>query len=99
MPESVRKQVEETSKLFPDSYPPTVIGGLIPLGDGRLLVRHPETADFPNARYDLIDRRGRLSSTIALAHGESIVAVTAKSAYVVWKDDDDIERLRRHPWP
>ena len=25
-------------------------------------------------------------------------AVSKTAVYVVWKDDDDIERLRRHPW-
>jgi hypothetical protein len=24
--------------------------------------------------------------------------VSKTAVYVVWKDDDDIERLRRHPW-
>jgi len=99
IPESVRKQLEDASKLFPDTYPPTIAGGLITVADGRLLIRHPETADVPNPRYDLVDRRGRLAGTIAMVAGESILAITRTAAYVAWKDSDDIERLRRHPWP
>jgi hypothetical protein len=99
MPEAMRREFDAASKLFPDAYPPVVPGGAIAMPDGRLLVRHPATADLPNARYDIVDRRGKLAGTVALAKGEEIVSFGAKAAYVVWKDDDDIERVRRHPWP
>jgi hypothetical protein len=36
---------------------------------------------------------------VAMAENERIVGFGVKSVYVAWKDADDIERLRRHPWP
>ena len=97
--EARRRKVESAMKSVPDALPPTVPGGLIPLDDARLLVRHPDTADQPHARYDLVDRRGALVGTIAMPKGETIVAISRKWAYVAMTDDDGLQYLRRHPWP
>ena len=97
--DAVREQAAVAAKSFPAVYPPFVINGVIAASDGRAIIRRPETADKPNARYDVVDRAGRLVGTIEMAKGERLAAVTKAYAYVVWKDDDDIERLRRHPVP
>ncbi len=110
--ETLRGQVELAMKMIPDVLPPiatqgpTVQGGpnvrqpgLIVLGDGRLLIRHPETPDHPTARYDVVDRRGVQVGAIALGKAEWITAVSRKWAYIVSMDDDGLQYLSRHPWP
>jgi hypothetical protein len=84
---------------FPATYPPYVAGALLASRDGQLLARRPITVDFPDWRYDVVDRRGQLVGVLMMAKGERIVGFGEKSVYVVTKDDDDIERIRRHPWP
>jgi hypothetical protein len=69
-----------------------------PFAGGNLWLRRPVSMSFPNYRYDVVDRSGVLLGVVSLAKGERIVAVSKTAVYVVWKDDDDIERLRRHPW-
>jgi hypothetical protein len=96
--EARRKQVETVMKHVPETVPPFATAGLIPAEDGTLIIRHSETASQPNARYDVVDRSGRLRGTIALDKGESIAAVSKKWAYVVYVDDDGLNFLRRHPW-
>lgn len=53
----------------------------------------------PGNFYDIVGRRGMLAARIRLADNERFIAFGARSAYVVEKDADDVERLRRHPWP
>lgn len=96
--EARRKQVETVMKQVPGEVPPFATAGLIPAEDGTLIIRHNETASQPNARYDIVDRSGRLRGTIAMDKGETISAVSKKWAYVVFVDDDGLNFLRRHPW-
>jgi hypothetical protein len=98
LPEQLRRDIESQRDQFPANFPPFVSGGLIAAADGHLLLQKPASADFPDPRYDIIDRRGKLFGTLSLAKGERIVTVSKKSVYVTWKDADDITRLRRHPW-
>lgn len=98
MPEALRADIAALRDQFPDVFPPFV-SGLIAGDNGQLLLRRPQTADFPDYRYDVVDRRGRLLALVSLAARERILTVTRTAAYVVWKDQDDVERLRRHPWP
>jgi hypothetical protein len=93
-----RRQIEDAMKQAPDAMPPFSVQALIPAEDGTLLIRHNVTASQPNARYDIVDRSGRLRGTIALDKGETIAAVSKKWAYVVYVDDDGLNFLRRHPW-
>ena len=72
---------------------------LRPTYDGKVLVERTPTAEFPNKRYDVVNRRGELVGQIVMPSGERIVGFGAKSVYVVVRDADDVERIRRHPWP
>ena len=67
--------------------------------DGRLLVPRLATADRPETRYDVVNRRGALEGVLVLATNQRIVGFGAGAAYVSVTDDDGIQRLRRHPWP
>ena len=82
---------------FPEEFPPFTVQGAMAGGDGNLWLRHPVSMNFPDARYDVVDRSGRLVGVVSLGKDERIVAVSKTAVYVAWKDADDIERLRRHP--
>ncbi len=84
---------------FPERVPPFQALPLRPTNDGRVLVARTVTASEPEARYDLVDRRGSLRGQLTLARNERIVDFGAKSVYTAVTDDDGIQRLRRHPWP
>jgi hypothetical protein len=74
-------------------------GPALPTPDGMLLVHRERSRAAPGNDYDVIDRRGARVRTIRLPWTERIVGFGAASVYVSAKDDDGIERLRRHPWP
>jgi hypothetical protein len=67
--------------------------------DGRLLVPRLATADNPEMRYDVVNRRGTLDAQLVLAANERIVGFGSGAVYVSVTDDDGIQRLRRHRWP
>jgi hypothetical protein len=99
LPESILRDMEALRDQFPEVMPPYTAFGLSAGGDGSLWLQHEPSIDFPDARYDVVDRRGVLVAVVSLAKRESIIGLGPRSVYVVWKDSDDIERLRRHPWP
>lgn len=70
-----------------------------PTPDGKVLIERTPTADHPNIRYDLVNRRGELEGQVSMPMKQRIVGFGIKSVYVVVRDADDIERIERHPWP
>jgi hypothetical protein len=98
MPEAMRREIDALRDQFPPVFPPFT-GIPIAGGDGNLWLRRPVSKDFPHYRYDVVDRRGELVGVLSLATGERIITVGKAAVYVAWKDEDDIERLRRHPLP
>lgn len=66
--------------------------------DGSLVVKRIPSADQPETRYDVIDRRGALQGQLVLPPNEHILGFGAQSVYVITTDDDGIQRLSRHPW-
>lgn len=77
----------------------TFCGCLSEAPDGRLLIRRQVVAPADSTRYDVVDRKGKLSGFVMLSSRERIIGSGNKAVYVAWKDEDDIERIRRHPWP
>ena len=67
--------------------------------DGRVLIPRLASTDSPEARYDIVNRRGGLDGQLTLPSNQRIVSFGATSVYVAVTDDDGIQRLRRHPWP
>jgi hypothetical protein len=57
------------------------------------------TADAPETRVDLVDRTGALRGVVVLGVRERILGFGVNSMYVVRMDEDDLEYVRRHPWP
>lgn len=70
-----------------------------PLPDGRIALKRRSTAANPQSRWIIINRRGTLDGEIVLGPREDLLGFGAKSVYVKFTDEDDIQRLRRHPWP
>jgi len=84
---------------FPAAVPPFPIGAVSQGPAGRLLIRRHRSADVGPSHYLVIDRRGALLGELVLPANETIVGAGERTVYVVAKDDDDIQTLRRHAWP
>ena len=84
---------------WPEHVPPFDMRPLLASPEGWAVIPRVPSADFPDSRYDLVDRRGALVAMLQLAPDEKLLGFGAHSAYVVRTDDDGIERLERHPWP
>ena len=84
---------------WPDVVPPFLDNALLSLPDGRVAIRRTSLGADRSVQYDLVDRQGRLSGALRLPPNERIMAFGARSVYVVAIGPDDLETLRRHPWP
>lgn len=102
-PASAQKPTEavraERRADLPQFIPPYQAPALLAANDGSVILHRYESKDSPNARYDVVNRKSQLIGVLSLGAKERIIGFGAKSVYVAWKDDDDIERLRRNPWP
>jgi hypothetical protein len=87
-----------SSTPFAEFIAPYRAGGATAIPDGSLLVFRERSRAAPGNDYDIIDRSGRRVRAIHLPRNERIVGFGAASVYVSVRDDDGIERLRRHPW-
>lgn len=67
--------------------------------DGRLLIRRSLDGSGKTRRYLIINRRGTVDGQLVLSTTEDVLGFGAQSIYLSVKDEDDIVRLRRHPWP
>ncbi len=90
---------EPASVAYPTTLPVMGSGALRSSSDGRLLIRRTASAARPAVRYLVISRAGTIDGEITLAANEDIVGFGPRTVYVAFKDADDIQRLRRHPWP
>ena len=84
---------------WPATLPGFLDDALFAAPDGRLVIQRALDPGEPGLTYDFIDRVGKRSARLVLAPDERIVGFGKRSVYVVAKDHDDIEWLRRHAWP
>lgn len=84
---------------WPLELPPFHNNALHASADGQLVIERTSSARIAGRIYDVVDRRGVLVSRFSLGARERLVGLGARWAYVVVFDDDDVEHLRRHPWP
>ena len=84
---------------WPDVMPPYLQGEATFSPDGDVIIRRQPSADYPGVAYYVVDRRGRLLGVIDMKNNERIVSAGARSLYVVESDNDDLQYIRRHPWP
>lgn len=89
-----------SAPVWPREVPPYDESGALQVTpDGMLAINRLPTANARNGRVDIVDRTGTLRAVIMLGERERILGFGAASVYVVRTDDDDLEYLRRHPWP
>ena len=84
---------------WPRRVPAFVREGLLAVPAGSLLVRRMPSARSEQQRYDVVDRSGHVVQIVTVPLDQRIVGFGRAAVYVVTKDDDDVEHLRRHPWP
>lgn len=85
---------------FPEFVPPFPMGqGLVRGPRGLLLVRRSKSADFPDMTYLVIDRASRIVGSFTLSSRERVEGAGDRAIYISERDEDDLIRLRRHPWP
>jgi hypothetical protein len=68
-------------------------------GAGNLIVRRTPSSGIAGTEYDVVDRRGVLARAIRLGPREAIVGFGRRHVYTLLVDNDDVQQLRRHPWP
>lgn len=89
---------------WPDILPPFLSGAvrsdvLFALPTGGLAIMRTPDARSPRIVYDIVDRTGRLESRLSLSSHERIIGFGKHSVYVAATDADDLQFVRRHPWP
>jgi hypothetical protein len=93
-------QSPSTISNWPDAVAPWTVGWPpIASPDGKLLVLRTPTADSPETRYDVINRRGELERQVTMPANEHILGFGAKSVYVAVTSRDGTQLVQRHPWP
>lgn len=98
-PPQLPPQMQTPDDDWPDVMPPYQQGEIMFSPDGDVILRRQPSADLPGVAYYVVDRRGRLLGVIELKANERIIGAGAKSLYVVESDNDDLQYIRRHPWP
>jgi hypothetical protein len=97
-----RRRDPNSVRDWPAYYPPystATVGTLLFAGDGKAVVRRATTRRAPQARYDVIDRTGRLVARVALPPDATLAGFGTGAAYVVTVDGDGLQKLSVHAWP
>lgn len=98
-PPSPFPEPEPSAEDFPDYIPPFNFGTEPLAGpDGTILIKRARSADYMQSHYFVIDRHARLLGEITLPANEKILGAGERTIYIGYKDEVDIERIRRHTW-
>lgn len=89
----------KATEQWPDAVQPSYGGSPLATPDGKMIVYRTPTADYPNARYDVVNREGVAERQIMMGPNETIVGLGAKSVYVRIGVRMSEVQLERHPWP
>lgn len=84
---------------WPEFKPPFPWNEVLSGVDGRVWVPRYASATETTTHYDVIDRRGVVTARVDVPDRGRIVGFGARSIYVVRKDADDLQYLRRFPIP
>ena len=91
---------------WPKVLPPFLPGGypewtaaVFATADGSVAIRRSPSSESRYTRYDVVDRRGDLVTTVMLDTNQSIIGFGDASVYVTTRDEYDLLTLTRHPWP
>jgi hypothetical protein len=83
---------------WPATMPPFVYWQTFSRPNGDLWVLRSHKADT-NPVYDVFSALGALRERVALPVGTRLVGFGNATAYLVRRDDDDLEHLQRYSWP
>lgn len=83
---------------FPEFFPAFPSGAVQAGPAGMLIIRRSKSVDYMTPHYFVVDRTGRLLGEIALAANEEIIGAGPRTIYIGFKDENDIQHIRRHPW-
>jgi hypothetical protein len=67
--------------------------------DGKLWITRTPTGAEKKARFDIVDRKGRLVAYLERPVNERIVAISASSIFMVSVDEDGVQSLVRYKLP
>lgn len=67
--------------------------------DGALLIRRTRFLGPSETTYDIVGRHGELVGVLLLPADERLVGFGQASAYVLRRDEWDLQTLVRYPWP
>ena len=98
-PPQLPPQMQTPDDEWPDVMPPYLQGEIMFSPEGDVIIRRQPSADHPGVAYYVVDRRGRLLGILEMKNNERIIGSGAKSLYIVESDSDDLQYMRRHPWP
>lgn len=84
---------------WPRFLPPFLNDAAIAAPRGMVAIRRAYNPTAPATVYDLVGRTGKLVDRIKLPVTERILGFGGNSVFVVGSDQDDVQRLYRHPWP
>ena len=84
---------------WPAKLPPFLNDALVGTPDGRVAIRRTFDPSQTSTIYDVVDRAGKPAVRLTLPHNERIVGFGRRAVYVVAKDMDDVETIRRYSWP
>ena len=65
---------------------------------GLAVITRTSTADAPEARYDVVDRSGRLVRTVIVPGSRRIVGFGRSTVLVAATDADDLQAVERYNW-
>jgi hypothetical protein len=91
--------VEKTSG-WPEQFSPhSPLFPILATPEGNLLITRIPDGASGKSRFDIVDRGGKLVAWIERPLNERVVGFGKKSIYLVVVDEDNVQKLVRHPWP
>ncbi|MCC6930162.1 MAG: hypothetical protein IT359_14350 [Gemmatimonadaceae bacterium] len=84
---------------WPATLPPFPNEAALAAPDGQVIIERFSLPGDRVRRYDIVDRSGALTARLVLDERQRLLGFGKRTAYVAYKDDDDLEWLQRFDWP
>lgn len=97
LPEAIKKQV--TARVDQAKYPATYpfFAAMLVDPDGNLWAQEVTPPSLKAQRFAVIDRNGRFLGRVTMPVDFKVSQVGSAAVYGVWKDADDVQRVRGYP--
>lgn len=93
------RTVAADQMTFADRVPPFLTDAVHESPSGDVLIRRSVLPDSTTATYDIIGRDGHLRRQFTLPKEARVIGRGSEVLYLAVRDEDDVERLHRLPWP